>query len=398
MAASALPAASPWWRRNAAYAAAWALCALFCVAVTHFTHYRVHDPDSLLYAAMADDLARRPVMSWCAAEWNGHWNRHGLFYEHPPGLLWAGAALVRLGVVPLQALYACNFVAWFGGLALLWSIGRRLGGRDLGHVAICTWALTPAFAQYLVRGNQEHPLCFAVLLGLYALVVARRAVSIFALWASALVLGIAIKGVAGLALLPIAAVYLCIYDTARARRVAVVAGAVAAALGGVGFDLWARQVTGASFWWHYLAGQVHHSVGAAHVAHKLGNVMYYVARPLWFGLPAVALLLVYAAKRPKASRPGGSAAVGLGLVVTAVFLLGFSLANRKADRYIFPVYPALALAAGSVLLRWPWARRHVARWHGVMPYALILLLMIAVVAKVYIGTHHHIAIRWWPGG
>ncbi len=400
--------ATPWWQRRYLCATAWVACMLICMLLPHVAQYRVHDPDSRLYVAMAADLAQQPLSRWCAPTWNGHWQREGLFYEHPPGLLWAGAALVRLGCDPAQALYMCNFLALFASLALLWAIAQALDARHdasdapvthLGLVAVGIWVGTPAFLQYLVRGNQEHPLCFAILLGLYALVCRRHAAWVAAMWAFALVFGVAVKGIAAGALLPIAAIYLARYDRTAARLWAVGMGCLAAASAAWGYEQWTQHVTGASFWEHYLTGQVHYSVGVSGWAHKLNNMLYYMARPLWFGWPAVALLAAHASQwsRRTCQPRRSSVATGLGMLVTLVFVAGFSLANRKADRYIFPIYPALALAAANYVVQQPRWRAWVARRRYTLPYGLMLLLVLAVGAKIYIGTHHYRDIRWWPG-
>ena len=394
----------PWWAQWEARSMAWAATLAACGAVVWFMGYQVHDADSRLYAAMASDLARTSASVWCAPQWWGHWQRQGLFYEHPPGMLWLGALLIRAGVPSFCALYWVNFAAFFGSMALLWRVGHFLGGRVLGMMAVLGWVLTPAFVQYLVRGDHEHPLTFAVLLGLYVLVVVRAPAVTLALWALALSLGIFIKGLAGLALVPVGAIYWLLYDRSAARALQLLGGtAVAFALAGA-FDTWYHAVAGASFWQHYFAGQVAFSVGQApSVLSKANNLLYYAARPLWFGLPlVVAMLWGLVLHHRQRNEPLRAKAWVLGLLVAAVFIGGFSLADRKADRYIFPIYPALALAAAWLWLDIPQgvpaqvcrAVRSRLAW---LPYALMLGLLVAVCLKVYIGTYHYSFIRLWPG-
>jgi hypothetical protein len=65
----------------------------------------------------------------------------------------------------------------------------------------------------------------------------------------------------------------------------------------------------------------------------------------------------------------------------------FSLAHRKADRYIFPVYFVLA-APGAVyaIRRWPWLQRIVARmdrpWVPAAVYVFLFLLRLVTRGKL----------------
>jgi 4-amino-4-deoxy-L-arabinose transferase-like glycosyltransferase len=391
------------WKDLRVEACGWALTLMLCAGAVCLLDYHPHDADSRLYAEMVADMSATPLATWCAPAWNGHWNRQGLFYEHPPGHLWVGAALVRAGVPAAQALLWVNFAAFFLGLGLLYRLGQYLGGRPLGALAVLGWALTPAFLQYLVRGDQEHPLTCALLLGLYALVAVRPPLLVMAVWCVALTASVLLKGVAGLALLPVALLYWLTYERSLGRAVALLVGSGGALVVAWSFDAWYQASTGTSFWAHYFAGQVAHSVGrTASLADKVVNLVYYLARPLWYGLPVVGALglVLYRRLRDPALRTGGKA-WALGLMVAAVFIGGFSLANRKADRYIFPVYPALALtAAWGVLHLQALRQRHARLFRRCVdwaPYLLMALVLVGVFAKIYVGTYHYSFIRWWPG-
>lgn len=394
----------PWWQSRNVQAVAWLVTLVLCIAAALITDYRVHDADSRLYGEMAADLAAQPVSRWCAPTWNGHWQRQGLFFEHPPGLIWAGAALVRLHVPAAQALYVVNFVCFFASLGFLYLLGWYLGGRLLGWLAVVGWMLTPAFLQYLVRGSQEHPLTCALLLGITTLVMVRQPVVATALWALALLAAVFIKGLAGLALVAIGFAYWAMEGRDVGRLVPLLLGTSLALLGACLFDGWYQSVTGVSFWQHYVQEQVLYSVGRASTWHrKIANLVYYVVRPMWFAAPVVFTLVVALVR---GWRGDGAACRGrawqLGWLVASVFVLGFSLADRKADRYIFPMYPMLALAAGSSLLQ---LRGRVARARerfkghlAVMPYVVMVGLFVGVCVKIYVGTYHYHFIRWWPGG
>jgi hypothetical protein len=83
------------------------------------------------------------------------------------------------------------------------------------------------------------------------------------------------------------------------------------------------------------------------VVHKLQNLAFYVGRLLWFAFPwSVAALVAGSRMR---SRPEASALFAAGVVV--VYVAAFSLADRRADRYIFPAYYALGAAGAVAALR-----------------------------------------------
>jgi len=402
----------------------WALFAgvfAACVALTLVTGYELHDPDSRLYAGLSADLAARPVADWVAPEWGGRWSRDGLFREHPPGMLWLGAALARLGLGGFGAVYTVNFICLFLELLLLFRLGRRLGGPLVGAAAIFAWAANPTFIQYLVRGNHEHPLALAVVLTLYALAGTRTGRARLLAWIVALGLAVWVKGVSGLALLPIAGAYWLVYER-RARLFAEVAlGALVVLATLLVFELAYRAHTGESFWQVYLERQVRFSLGAGSgeaalasgtagplvtLAHKARNVAYYLARPLWFFFPWVFFVAYALVQRLRHRRVAGETttlAFGLGLIPAVVFLFGFSLADRKADRYVMPCYPGLALAFGWWLVHGDpprlvralgaWLER---RWRA-LPYALSLGLLVGVGVKIFVGTYYYWDIRFWSG-
>ncbi len=406
--------------RRAAWAALAATFAL-SIVITQVTGYELHDADSRLYAGMSADLGARPVHQWLAPEWQGRWGRDGLFREHPPGMLWLGAPLVRLGASGYVAVYAVNFACLMLELLLLYAIGTARGGPLVGAAATFAWAANPSFVQYLVRGNHEHPMALAAVLTLYALLVARSGRGRLVLWAAALALAVWVKGISGLALLPIAGAYWLIYERRAQLLLVLLGGALAVFATLALFELAYVNLTGESFWRAYVVNQVQLSVGAGSgstelasgsagflvtLAHKARNLFYYFARPLWFFFPWVFLVLfgLVETARRRAGAPRLREAVwGMGLVAAAVFVFGFSLADRKADRYIFPCYPALALASGWLLVRYreaPWARGLVAvleRRRAVLPFVLSLALLVGVAVKVYVGTYHYQFIRVWSG-
>jgi hypothetical protein len=96
---------------------------------------------------------------------------------------------------------------------------------------------------------------------------------------------------------------------------------------------------------------------------KLCNFVWYLGRVLWFPFPwSLALVgAVWQTRRVRWRSGSGSevepvdsgALAGvLFAVATAVLYVGlFSLSDRRADRYIFPVYYAVGAAGGVAALR-----------------------------------------------
>ena len=81
---------------------AWAVCLIILAAVLVGTGFTSTDPDSALYAGLAERLAQEPLSRWFAPEWWGFWpeaQMTGLFREHPAGVLLLPAALT---VIPCR--------------------------------------------------------------------------------------------------------------------------------------------------------------------------------------------------------------------------------------------------------------------------------------------------------
>ncbi len=388
----------------------WPLALAVCLSQTVFFGYQTHDADSRLYANMSADLANRPVHVWCAPEWNGHWHRQGLFFEHPAGMFWIGAALVRLGLPPFPAVYFINYLSYFLSLWLLLLLGRRLAG-DLNPIRaflpVWIWVLTPGFLQYVVRGNHEHPMALSLALTLYILLCwpeLSRARALLG-WSAALLLAVSVKGIAGLGLIPVAYLYWAYRLRDRVSFGILTAGVLVLLLGCGLYEGWYQQTTGTGFWSHYFGNQVHRSIGGfSFLLKKLGNLVYFIGRPLWFFFPWIVLLfstLVFWGQKRKLPAEDRET-LWLGIIVTAVFVLGYSLANRKADRYLFPIYPALALSTAWVVQKLPWTfSRRLLDWMenhpAICEWGLPLFLVLATSVEIYSGTHHYRFIRIWPG-
>lgn len=387
--------ARPW--RNIAVAA---FTLVLATAVAAW--WRPHDSDSRLYAAMAEELAAGAWPRWIAPAWQGHWGRQGAFVEHPAGHLALAAVLVRLGANGTQAVGALNALGWAAGLVALGTLARRYGVDARRAQAL--WMCSPLFVQYLLRGNQEHPLTACVLAALVAVSCGTTWPGAACGYAVAGAAALSIKGVAGLAVVPLGLLALACLgggaggDPARKRRLfAWAVGTATLVLAVVAYLAAYRAVTGADFWRLHLEQQLGHSVGAGlRPAQKLRNLLWYASRPPWYALPAACVLLhdtyargLRAAWRHPARR--------LGLGALAVYVGGFALADRKADRYLFVAYPLLALAAAVPGAAAPGKVRGAA---GVLRFVqrhLAASLAVAVAGKLWASQQAYVFVRWWPG-
>jgi hypothetical protein len=131
-----------------------------------------------------------------------------------------------------------------------------------------------------------------------------------------------------------------------------------------------RAATGESFLAVYLGRQLGAAAVAqseAGLAQKAYNVVWYLGRVVWFPSPWSLTLIAASWTALRARRLGSSVAApsaagaqagarfAIGVVVLYVGL--FSLSDRRADRYIFPVYYAVG-AAGAVAALRAWPRFH----------------------------------------
>jgi hypothetical protein len=377
--------------------------------------YRTHDPDSTLYAKMSFDLAQRPISQWAAPEWNNHWERQGLFYGSPPGMLWLGAALIRLGIPQFQALYCVNFLCYFLSLLLLSRMAKRFNANARGDaeqnmdvMAPLLWMLTPGFCQYVVRGNHEHVIALTVVITMFVLLGAPKLglLRSAGLWSLALLLALFTKGVSGCALVVIYILFFVLFQRNQRSLAVFVIGLVVATSGWIAFECWYVSQTGVHFLSNYLPFMVSLSVGTFYfmvVFQKPYNLVYYLSRPLWFFAPWVYFIL-YALYRKISGKEqlGNDLRFWSGLLVATVFIVGFSLADKKADRYIFPCYPILALSAAWLMAHatWRWCeyvRLFIQRHRAWIVFAMPVFLVVAVSVEMYFGTYHFRFIRIWPG-
>ena len=333
----------------AALAAAWLALAIL--------GYRTRDPDSRLYAQMAARMAQSPAAGWIAPDFPPGWYMSGRFREHPVGLLVPAALLARLGYPPEQAAYAMNAVYQCATLVLLPILAATLVSGFEARALAWLLQLLPIAFTYRVRANHEQALLLCLVLALVGTDWSRRHARFAVLTALGLVGMLLVKGI-----FAVFGPLLCAFwlvasrrDPERAsgapRAWAGLALAVAAmAATALAYEWLYRSATGEPFWSFYVSRQLGVATAGGTegaVLQKASNVLFYLGRILWFAFPWSLALLVAGWQGWRAHDRGR--AVGAAFVVLAVLLyvVAFSLFDRRADRYVFPAYYAVG-AGGAV--------------------------------------------------
>lgn len=361
---------------------AW-LAALVAVAVLlAASRYESRDPDSALHTAIAADLVRLPLAQWIAPTWNGHWGLQGPYREHPAGIFILPAFVARLGYPAPQAAQAVNAVYQLLTLLLMAALARLFLTRRDSRFLVTLLLLLPIAFIYRVRANQEQPLLMCLLAAFYGIERSRTSLWWAALAAAGLVGLFLVKGVFVVVALAALGCWLLVGEwqwgsrPGRARpwlALGISAAALAAACWA--YDAAYHSVAGEPFFGWYLGRQFGVANAAATAPRETGvlvTFVWYLGRIAWYTAPwilvaAAGLWLSVARRRPWRSQrepePGPrrqewTRGAVLCAVLSAVYLIAFSAFQRRADRYIFPVYFALAAWwAAYGLRRFPSIRR-----------------------------------------
>lgn len=380
---------------------AWTGAVALSVALVAVTHYTTRDPDSRLYAGIAARLSQQPVDRWIAPEWWGLWGLDALYCEHPAGIFLAPAVLARLGFPAEQAAYAVNVLYQAASLCLLVLIARVLVEPEEARALAWLLQLLPIAFVFRIRANHEYAVLASLLLAVYSTERARAR----PVWTLGMMAGfcgvLLVKGVFALVVPVTCAVWL----VARAGQksgarfpwqtwTAIGLMPLVAALCAWGYDAAYLRVTGRSFLAIYRVRQL--GPDALAISASWWSVPYtfvwYLGRIVWYAFPwspFAGWVAWRAATRGEtwAWRSGGARnriaspawqGAWFAVVSSLVLTVGFSLAERKADRYLFPVYFILG-AAGAVIAvrRFGWLRRVVDRldrpWVPAVFYVVLFL-------------------------
>lgn len=370
--------------------------------------YRTRDPDSRLYSEIGAQLATRAPERWIAPEFPPGWYMNGLFREHPAGVHLLPALMGRLGFPPLQAAYAANALYQAMCIVMLCGLASTLvEGVEARALGLLIQLLPVAFT-YRIRANHEQAVLLCLLVALYGAERARRHPAWTLAMAAGLVGLLLVKGM--FVVLGIGACVMWLFarrsagGSSRLAAIGLAVAVAAVAAAAWSYEYGYRAVTGEPFWAVNLGRQL----GAASAARseaalfdKAANLVWYAARVLWFAFPwslVLAVWLVLRRRLAMACPPGGARD---GLRFTLLFgglcVLAFSLSDRRADRYIFPVYYAVGSAGTVVGLRaFPRLRAAFERldpWHPLPAVAVWALTFGLHILGGWIGLP---TLKLWP--
>jgi 4-amino-4-deoxy-L-arabinose transferase-like glycosyltransferase len=298
------------------------------------------DGDPAMYATIARTIVR--TGEWTHLTFNGD-----PYLNKPPLHFWSNAIVFRLlGASTFTATLLPGLLGVVDVVLLYAACRGMFAGWETAFAAALVYATTPEVVHWSRGVHLETLVTFWVLLGVVA---AHRSVRDPA---ATVLLGIAAgggwlaKGPQGLFPVALAAL-LWIRDGVARRRLFsrwTLAGVALAAAAAVPW-LWARATEGTGFAGAYFGGQI----GDVLFGHRvLGRgPLWYLAklvRTYWPWLPVAAAGLVLLARRW--SRELGARTW---LVYTALVLVVITFAVGKKSRYLFQLYPGLAVAAGAAL-------------------------------------------------
>jgi len=323
-----------------------------CLLISAFP-FKYHDPDSSAYSYIGQKYAFVPFSEWCAPEWWGHADTAGWFHDHPPGIFWGTGTLIHLGIPSHAAPRCANLLYMFLTLFVIFHLAKYFRDETCAWGAVFAYFFTPVFFQFALRANHEPALNLTFLMGIYGIVRSEQAWSYRALFIFSTVSAVLIKGMSGVVLLMLAALYWVFFSRSKKTLFTILMAILAVIIMIILFDLWYLTVTkNIPFWKNYLLVQGGFT-GKTELfsLQKIYNFVWYIGRTLWFSFPWTLFVFyfIFKIKSDRLSRLKDNY-MGLCLISALSIITIFSLFDRKADRYVFSAYCFLALAGVSVLI------------------------------------------------
>jgi hypothetical protein len=240
---------------------------------------------------------------------------------------------------------------------------REIDANALGLLA----QLLPIAFTFRIRANHEPAVLLCILAALFGVEHARRRPAWGVVAVGGLVAFLLVKGV--LVVMGFAACALWLLTEPKADPpvrggrawMVLLAAMVGVGLTALVYEALYRQAAGEPFWSFYLGRQLGVAAVAqseAGLSQKAYNLVWYLGRVVWFPFPwsltLAAALLSRRGREVEATQERPRSGVLFVVLFTAFNLAAFSLSDRRADRYIFPVYYAVGAAGAIAALRkWP---------------------------------------------
>ncbi|MBI3770652.1 MAG: glycosyltransferase family 39 protein [Deltaproteobacteria bacterium] len=299
------------------------------------------DGDPAMYATIARTIVR--TGEWTHLTFNGD-----PYLNKPPLHFWLNALVFRgLGASTFTATLVPGLLGVVDVVLLYVACRVMFPGRQTAFAAALVYVTTPEVVHWSRGVHLETLVTFWVLLGvLAAFWSVRQHPAATALVGVAAGGGWLAKGPQGL--FPVAlALLLWLREGVARRRIRswwALAGVIIALAAAVPW-LWARVSEGTGFAGAYFGGQIGNVLFGRRVLGR-GPLWYLVklGRTYWPWLPVAAAGLVILGRRWRSSL--GARAW---LLYTALVLVVITFAAGKKSRYLFQLYPALAVAAGTAL-------------------------------------------------
>lgn len=374
----------------------WLLVIIIFTSLITSVHYTFRDDDSNLYSKIAQELSAKPLKTWVAPRWINYSGQDAYFREHPSGLFWVSAALIRLGAPKEQSAAIANFLYFLLTLLFVFKLGEYFKDKLMGWAMVWSVFLIPVSLKYLVRGNLEPPLTLAIVMGVYCLCRAHETWWYRIGFALALILAVFFKGMQGAFLGIAGGLYWLMVERDQIRFITLLAGALALFSVMAGYEWLYQAQTGEQFWLEYLRIQVGASVAHNSIWHKPYNLIWYLARAVYFTLPwSIFLLLGLRHAKVRAQFPNDQRWRWI-IVSAAILIVIMSSFDRCADRYIFPSYILIAMAGGWYMYkRFPMVKNWLSTDSKKLQITFAVALLAAVVLRIYSSIYLHKDIQIW---
>jgi 4-amino-4-deoxy-L-arabinose transferase-like glycosyltransferase len=325
------------------------------------------DGDPAMYATIAKTIAQ--TGEWMHLTFNGE-----PYLAKPPLHFWVNAFVFH--VLPVTA-FSAALVPGLLGVAdtlLVYGLCRSMfPGWQTGFAAGLVYATTPEVVHWSRGVHLETLVTLWVLLGLLCAYRSVTQPSVLLLLGVTCAGGWLAKGPQGLFPAAVAGLLWAREGVLWRRVVSLWAlAAVGVVLALAGPWLWARLTEGSGFGDAYFGGQIGRTLFRGGVLRR--GPLWYVTKLLrtyWPWLPVAAVGLVLLARRWQQLL-----GARLWLVYAAVVMGIISLAVGKKSRYLFQLYPALAVAAGAAIAA------AAERRPRLLPTLLVPAAVVAVVVAV----------------
>ena len=297
------------------------------------------------------------------------------------------ALLARLGYPAEQAAYVVNAVYQVAVLLVVPSLASAFADERLAWRLSSLLQLVPIAFTYRIRANQEAAVLLCLVVALVGTERSRERPAFVLVTAAGLVALVLVKGLVVIpAFLACGAWLVASCDRHSGRPPSDGSGsawprrrspATAAA-----YEAAYVRATGSSFLEYYLGRATRADPNpAAAVSDTLYNLVWYGARVLWFAAPwSVLAVFAWRGRGGLATLSArGRGGIFFAIAVAVVYLLIFSLGERRAERYIFPVYFIVASGGALVAMqRWPRIERALRPLDAAFAPAVVFALTFAL--------------------